>query len=29
MKIIYSETIEKMKIFDIKFGNFGEELDLL
>ena len=29
MKIIYSETIEKMKIIDIKFVIFLEELDLL
>ena len=29
MKIIYSETREKMKIIDIKFVIFREELDLL
>ena len=28
-KIIYSETIEKMEIIDIKFLIFREELDLL
>ena len=28
-KIIYSETIKKMKIIDIKFVIFQEELDLL
>ena len=29
MKIIYSETREKMENFDIKFVIFQEELDLL
>ena len=29
MKIIYLETREKMEIFDIKFMNFREELNLL
>ena len=29
MKIIYSETREKIENFDIKFVIFSEELDLL
>ena len=29
MKVIYLEIIEKMKIIDIKFMIFWEELDLL
>ena len=29
MKIIYSETREKMKNFNIKYVIFGEELNLL
>ena len=29
MKVIYLETREKMEIFNIKFMNFREELDLL
>ena len=29
MKIIYSETREKMENFDIKYVIFGEEFDLL
>ena len=29
MKIIYSETREKMENFDLKFVIFQEELDLL
>ena len=29
MKVIFSETTEKIENFDIKYVIFGEELDLL